>query len=371
MSTVNAMLTGEKLLSALQDLYQRRGYIQYRMSRFEDYDLYAGNKDFLVSEQVITFTDRDGRLKALKPDVTLSIVRHSRDLEQGVRKLFYHENVYRGSRGSGSFSEIPQAGLECLGQIDGYCVAEAVTLAAASLRLISAESLLEVSHMGIVSFFVDRLGVGREERAQVLKYIGEKNTHDLALLCARAGVPEDRARSLTALLTLCGTAAEILERLDALACPAAFTNELRTLDRVLAREGLDRMVRIDFSVVCDTNYYNGIVFKGYVSGVPASVLSGGRYDLLLQKMHRKAGAIGFAVYLDELERLQPPAAGPDADVLLRYPPDADPADIADAVRALIAQGRTVLAAQEKPAGLRFGQTAELIGNEVRFSDEIA
>ena len=51
------------------------------------------------------------------------------------------------------------------------------------------------------------------------------------------------------------------------------------------------------------NYYNGIVFKGFVQGVPVGVLSGGRYDRLMERVNKKAGAIGFAVYLDEVDRI--------------------------------------------------------------------
>ena len=62
-------------------------------------------------------------------------------------------------------------------------------------------------------------------------------------------------------------------------------------------------IQIDFSVVGDRSYYNGVIFKGFLSGVPDSVLSGGRYDKLLRRMKRSARAVGFAVYLDKLERV--------------------------------------------------------------------
>ena len=39
---------------------RRYGYIQYKMSKFEPYDLYVQNKSFLVSEDILTFTDADG-----------------------------------------------------------------------------------------------------------------------------------------------------------------------------------------------------------------------------------------------------------------------------------------------------------------------
>ena len=63
----------------LRKLYRRHGYLPYRMSKFEPYELYLRNKRFLLSEDILTFTDTDGRLMALKPDVTLSIVKNTRE----------------------------------------------------------------------------------------------------------------------------------------------------------------------------------------------------------------------------------------------------------------------------------------------------
>ena len=73
------VLTGqEKLIFKLRELFSAAGYKRFRLSKFEDYDLYSGFKDFLVSEDIISFTDIGGSLKALKPDVTLSIVRSAK-----------------------------------------------------------------------------------------------------------------------------------------------------------------------------------------------------------------------------------------------------------------------------------------------------
>ena len=60
----------ESISFALRALYHSRGYLPYRMSKFEEYELYVKNKDFLLSPEVITFTDTNGKLMALKPDVT-------------------------------------------------------------------------------------------------------------------------------------------------------------------------------------------------------------------------------------------------------------------------------------------------------------
>ena len=73
---VEILTNQEKAVNKLRSLYLSYGYLSYKMSKFEEYDLYATNKDFLVSDRVITFTDTDGKLLALKPDVTLSILKN-------------------------------------------------------------------------------------------------------------------------------------------------------------------------------------------------------------------------------------------------------------------------------------------------------
>ncbi len=78
----------------LSYLYERRGYSRYRMGKFEPYDFYMENKQFLKSEGIITFTDAEGRLMALKPDVTMSILK-SVAPDSGPRKLYYNESVFR------------------------------------------------------------------------------------------------------------------------------------------------------------------------------------------------------------------------------------------------------------------------------------
>ena len=81
----------QKSTLELVRLFASYGYSQYKMSKFEEYDLYNKNKGFLVNDSVITFTDTDGKLLALKPDVTLSIVKNADSAMSGVEKLFYNE----------------------------------------------------------------------------------------------------------------------------------------------------------------------------------------------------------------------------------------------------------------------------------------
>ena len=117
--------------------------------------------------------------------------------------------------------------------------------------------------------------------------------------------------------------------------------ELKELCTLLERMGVSGSLHLDFSIVNDMNYYNGVIFRGYLPGLASGVLSGGRYDKLLQRMGKQGGAIGFAVYLDQLERLSGSDTGYDADILLLYSAADDPAAVAESACRLRRQGQSV------------------------------
>ena len=287
----------EKITFALRGLYQRAGFMPYRMSKFEEYDLYARNKEFLLSDNVITFTDTNGRLMALKPDVTLSIIKNSKDLPHETQKVYYNENVYRVSRGTGTFREIMQTGLECFGAVSDVQICQVLKLAVQSLETVSENCVLEVSDLTMLETAVSALSVPGAAVPAIYKAISEKNRHELSALCA--GDPA--AEELLALTELCGTLSEILPILKRY-CGRADASHLTTVLEALASDPAAEKIRVDFSVTDDIQYYNGVVFKGFLAGVPNAVLSGGQYDRLMRKLQRQSDAVGFAVYLDGLDR---------------------------------------------------------------------
>ncbi len=322
------MRRDEQAVFALRELYEKYGYSRYKMSRFEEYDLYVNNKDFLISDQVITFTDKSGRLLAMKPDVTLSIIKNAPDVKDEIQKVYYNENVYRVS--GGQYREIMQTGLECIGDLSRYEIAEAVLLAAKSLKLISDKFVLDISHMGLISEVIGNSGLSQNGIENALEYLQSKNAHQMAKLCSDEELESKNAEKLKALIELCGNADNVLNTLDKKLTAQSENeklNELKELCAILFSCGFGENIRIDFSVGSDLKYYSGVVFKGYVEGIPAGVLSGGQYDKLLKKMGRKSKAIGFAVYTDLLERLDNISAARVYDTIILHDENADTAAI--------------------------------------------
>lgn len=338
----------ERVVLALRRLYQNYGYVQYKMSRFEEYDLYVRNKDFLVSDEVITFTDHSGRLLALKPDVTLSIIKNTVDHPGMVQKVYYNENVYRVAKGSHSFKEIMQAGLECIGDVGGYEIAEVVLLAAKSLALINPNYVLDISHMGLLSAMLEESGLRSEAQSKALGFINQKNVHELVEFCQREGIPEVVYRKL-AVLPECTSLEALAPYLSGTREKKEF-EEFRALYNILEESSVGNRLRVDFSVGNDMKYYSGVVFKGYIEGIPTGVLAGGQYDKLFHKMGRKSGAIGFAVYLDLLERIAP-RQEQQLEILLLHDKDVDPAVLVKMAEELAAQGN-ILVAEQMPEQMR-------------------
>lgn len=353
----------ENVVFSLRDLYDSYGYRRYKMNKFEEYDLYARNKDFLISEHVITFTDTNGKLMALKPDVTLSIVQKSKDTAN-VQKLYYNENVYRVAKGTQAFREIMQVGLECMGVIDTYCISEVLLLAAKSLTSISDQCVLSISHVGLLSSVFEKLGITGEDKAKLFGYIGEKNFHEAESVCNALALSQDRVALIKELIAINGTPAQVMPKLKVLLGDLVDLSMLEDVLSVFSGTALENVIRLDFSVVDNIHYYNGFVFKGFISGVPGSVLSGGQYDKLMQKMNRKSGAIGFAIYMDMLEHLAVQQNRYDVDTVLLYEEGADPAVINRAMESVVADGRSVLALRALPEDLSYRVLMKLADDEV-------
>ena len=358
MTDLGVIKPEERAIFGLRSLYRSFGYSPFKMSKFEEYDLYVRNKSFLVSDHIITFTDTNGKLMALKPDVTLSIVKNGKDTPNGLQKLYYDENVYRVSNGRDAYREIMQAGLECIGAVDTYCIAEVLTLAVKSLAQISDDFVLDISHLGILSLVLDSIPVSEGAKAQLVRCVGEKNLHGIDAVCATEGIDPTLADGLKTLVGGYGAPATVLPRLSAI-LDASARPLLDELAAILSAVPTER-VRIDFSVVNDLGYYNGIVFSGFVKGIPESILSGGQYDNLMKKMGRNSRAIGFALYLDLLQTLETPPSDCDVDTVLLYDDTVCVAAVSDAVASLTsASGESALALRAIPPRLRYRRLLRL------------
>ena len=352
----------EKIVLSLRSLYSKYGYLPYKMNKFEEYDLYAKNKDFLVSDSIITFTDTNGKLMALKPDVTLSIIKNANEEKGTKSKVYYSENVYRISGSTREYKEIMQTGLELIGDLDIYDTYEVISLARASLEAISSDYVLEISHMGVILAIVSKISESEIFHQKALECIGKKSTHAAMQLAKEYSLDSAASELLGALCTLYGTPSAVIEKLEKIAkFPeiSIFITELKEIDKLLKGEKNYQKIRFDFSIVNDMNYYNGIVINGYINGICECVLFGGGYDKLLSKMGKKCSGIGFAIYTDLLSSLNEESHAYDVDSLIIYNDKTDVAALNDLVKEQIAKGKSVTTQRQIPSKLRYREILEI------------
>ncbi len=357
---INETLMSFEEISAynLRTLYQKYGYSPYEMGKFEEYELYVRNKDFLVSDRVITFNDTNGKLMALKPDVTLSIIKNGEDAQNTKQKVFYNENVYRVSETTHHFKEIMQTGLECIGDIDIYDIYETICLAAESLSVFSKEFCIEISNLSFVSDVIASVCNDADFAPKVINCIAQKNAHDLKIICNNYCLSEADYKKLSCLITVYGDRESVVSKLEKI-FDLPIISELKLLSNMLDNSKYSEKIKFDFSVVNDMNYYNGFVYKGFIDGISSGVLAGGRYDNMMKKMNRKSGAVGFAVYLDKIENLFRDNNKQSVDYLLIYDEFVNPLNIATAVKGYIDKGFSVSTQKSIPEKLKYKEIIDL------------
>ena len=354
----------EQAVYRLRSLYSGMGYMQYKMSKFEEYDLYVRNKDFLISDRVITFTDTNGKLLALKPDVTLSIINNLGKSIDGIHKMYYNENVYRVSGATGKFKEIMQTGLECIGAIGMYETAEVLYLALKSLETIAGNFRLEIAHASLLEEILRCNFSDENVISQVLEAVKIKSSGMVSALSENGKITDNQAKLINA---LCAVYADFSAFADEIS-PFIKTDDCRNLFDEFAsivasvtNEGTVGKITVNFALASEAGYYSGVVFKGYINGIPTSVLSGGQYDKLMRKLGNAGGAVGFAVYLDSFERFGGKANEYDVDTVLLIDENAAPDKVIAFAEEIRKEGKAVSVMKNLPSDLRYREVIKMEG----------
>ena len=341
---INNLKKEEKAVLDLRKLYESYGYKKIKLNKFEEYELYNDNKDFLKTENILTFMDLNGKLQALRPDVTLSVVKKvSKNNKSGTEKLYYIENIYRLSKETREYEELEQLGIELIGEIDKYSNLEIIDIALESLKVINENYILDISHLGFVSGLLEEMKLDYSHKNEVLKNIHLKNRHDLERLLESMEVPEKYKNCLLKIPNLSGNFKEVLDEAETLVLNEKMADslrELRELSGIFDLYDIKNKVLLDFSIVNNLDYYNGIIFQGYIENNPRVVLSGGRYDKLAEKFVANKKAVGFAIFLDELARYQKNDSEYDFDILILYR-DGDYSILLEKVKEFIKNGNRV------------------------------
>ncbi len=291
--------------SLLADLFVCHGFSEVMTPGLEFFDVFQAGHPAIPAESMYKLTDSKGRLLVMRPDSTLPIARLTATrLRQAALpiRLYYAQDVYHLNHSlSGRNDQEFQAGVELIGTGGQRADLEILSLAADVLRLpcIGGDFRLEIGHIGFFQSLVEELEVGEEVRDEIRTLMETK--HSAALSDLLDSLPKSGAAEALRRLPRLFGGEEILREAGPLCHKEqsrAALGHLAWLYRSLQALGLGDQVMIDLGLVHRNEYYTGVIFRGYMEGSGDTVVSGGRYDTLLQQFGSPLPATGFGVNVD-------------------------------------------------------------------------
>lgn len=305
----------------LTALFRRRGYAEIITPEVEFYDLFLRSGNPMPQESMLKIIDRSGKIMVMRPDCTTPIARVAATKLKTVplpQRFYYNQTVFRsGDAHKAASSEIAQCGVELIGASGKKADVEMVAMAVDSLRACGLKNFhIELGHVGLFRALAAEMDMEPSEIEQMRMLIEGKNFAALNdMLEPYASKPA--CAVLRRLSHLFG-GAEVLEEAERLCAGSEVLTYLRTLYGELEVAGYAAYLRFDLGLVHQIDYYTGVVFRGYVEGAGDAVLSGGRYDALVEAFGRPAHATGFAVDVDAVAGCLPSVTLPDLDLVVHY-----------------------------------------------------
>jgi len=312
------------------NIFKGMGYSEVFTPGIEFYDVFNSGARRYSQEALYKLSDSKGRLITLRPDCTIPIARlvatRLRDMPLPLR-LFYTQNVYENNKLlKGRSDEIVQSGIELIGSEYKRADFEVMSIAVSVLKAYKGTDFrLEIGDIGFFKELVALLGVNDNVSEEIRYLIEAKNYPALNDLLDSIG-DNNVTKALKKLPSLFG-GVEVFDKAAKLVANdkiQTILDNLREFYNSLQKLGLGDKLSVDLGIVNRTDYYTGIVFKGYLSGVGEAVLQGGRYNKLISEFGYDVPATGFAINVNLVAALvrklslSPVSKAPDAVVFAEH-----------------------------------------------------
>lgn len=281
------------------------GYEEINTPMLEYYQVLLPDENWEGAEQIYKLIDREGRILALRPEMTLPIARMvSTKLPAAYPwRLMYGGEVFRYEQiQTGRQREFCQVGGELLGAVGAEADSEILALTVEALRAVGVDNFtISLGHTGVLKGLLESLSWEEVQLKQVRTLILEKDFVGLSSCLFAAGMREQQIKTLVNFLT-CQLSPDDLEKewpdlpqgiLSAFA-------DLQKIIRFLKIYGYERYIQVDLSTLRSQEYYTGMVFKIYTPGIGYPIGGGGRYDQLLHNWGTDCPATGFALGVERI-----------------------------------------------------------------------
>jgi len=294
----------QKLLNYIQSC----GFSRIETPLFEYYELFSGGISTVDDESIIKTIDRDGRVAVLRPDMTIPaarVVATKLKEQQKPLKLFYMGNVYRADRKDPEARrEFCQVGAEIYGCSGKWLDLEIIGMAKGSFREAGISNYkIDIGHVGITKGIFEEITLPEEKKEYIINLVSRKNLVELEMEVSALPIESRYKEIICKLPRFFGKPEDVFRNINEI-----ITNEtveksvgyLRDVYEKCTDMGLSSNLIVDAGMTGNMKYYTGLIFKAYAQGIGNAVISGGRYDNLLEIPGTNSTAAGFAIYVDSM-----------------------------------------------------------------------
>ena len=286
----------------LRNLFNLNGYSEIETPGIEYTDIYMDN-DYVPAQDLYKFCDQKGRLICTRYDGTIPASRFAATIfkdEEPPLRLCYIENMYRYKQvGGGKQSEFTQAGVELMGSAGSSADAEVIALAIESALEIGIVDLqISVGQTKLFEGFMEGLNIDKETSDNIRNAINQKDVVMLEKTASDLGLSDEDKETLLLFSESQGTYDVIDDMRNRISNETAISalDNLKEILDILDDYGYLKYVSIDLGLL-GSDYYTGMIFKGFTYEVGFPIIGGGRYDNVVGAFGREMEAVGFSLGL--------------------------------------------------------------------------
>ncbi|MCD8082413.1 MAG: ATP phosphoribosyltransferase regulatory subunit [Clostridiales bacterium] len=297
----------QKIEDEIRNVFHLYGYQDIETPTFEFFDIFKAERGSVGTREMYKFFDRDNNTLVLRPDMTPPIARcaakYYMDETMPIR-LCYNGSTYNNSASyRGRLKETTQTGAELIGNDSADADAEMIAVVIDALRAAGLRDFqVELGQVEFYRGLVEEAGMSDEMKDRLRELIENKNYFGVEELLNRQVMKPELKRLFLKLPELFGDIEQIRLAKSMTDNPGArrAIERLERVQEILEGYGLGDYVSFDLGMLSKYSYYTGIIFKAYAYGTGEYLVTGGRYDRLLEQFGKKSPAIGLAIMVDQL-----------------------------------------------------------------------
>ena len=295
-----------KIETAAREVFARHGYHVVQPPMFEYYDVY--DAAVTKAENMFKFFDNNGRMLAMRPDLTTSVARiaATKPLGELPYRIAYSGSAFRNDE---TFSndrrrEFSQAGIELIGNSGTDADAEVIEIAIEALLKFGVKDFqIDLGHADYYKGLAEIAGLDPIVSDKLRANINDKDFVAIEGILDGIDIDEKLKEVFMELPKMFGgieTAVAAAKNPIIGEKSRAALENLISVYEILKGKGLDKYISTDLGMVPNLDYYTGIIVKGFAKGVAFPICSGGRYDNLTEKFGKALPATGIAIGIERV-----------------------------------------------------------------------